>query len=256
MTQTPRLFFAALALAGGLGSCGGQNKPVEQSAATPATASATSTSAAPATGAVFTLSIDGEAVPAHSYKLTSTPLPTGGSGFMFSIEAAQTHVGIFSLGSTPLSVGECDVIDTASSAGVMITSRLPPRFNQELKDSGDGFHTFLVDFKKNRTFMLYDWGAGPQALNGRKLGQMVFTRVSNGTADGSFQCYVYGVLPSEPKIIEWKGELRPRMKLRGHELRGTFKDLPIKDLAKTMNGLRAISEATKKLAPPAAKSPH
>lgn len=201
--------------------------------------------APPVTGAVFTLSIDGEKVPAHSYVLSNVPPPL--QGFVLGIESEQTQLTITGTPSAPLAVGKYDFLDIMES-GVLVTAGLPPRFDKELENRQTGFHS-RIGYKEGSPLAgVYDWGAGLQELQGRKLGQMVFTRVSNGTADGSFQSYVYGVLSS--KTIPYKGRERVFQKLQGHQLRGTFKNLPINNVAKAMNDLKKLTDALGPALPP------
>ena len=166
-----------------------------------------------------------------------------------NFEAGQVGVQVIGGLKAPLAVGKYAILDTASA--VLITGNLPARLREERAkpEDLDSFSApYIVSVPAEaplgHTF-IYDWGEGLQGLRGRPLGQLVFTRVGNGTADGSFQSLVYR--PGTHSVIEYQGRPRALIKLEEHTVKGTFKNLPFADYEKSMEDLQKALKAAEGL---------
>lgn len=189
----------------------------------------------------FTLSIDGQTEPLGEVTLGKAPK----GGFVFGFTGPQAHVEIVGPGApnVQIAVGKYPIFDTNSP--IVITAGLPPRFDAEREDPAlTGYFSHLGDDENHGASSVHDWGEGLQKLRGRKLGEVVFTRVSDNTADGSFQSYVYSNSFSH---VEYEGRLQVLVRHKGHLLKGTFKNLPYGDVGKAMDDLQEALKATEGL---------
>lgn len=100
-------------------------------------------------------------------------------------EAGQAGIKIIGSLKTRLAVGKHAILDTTSA--VQLTGRLPATGRQGIappEDPETFSAPFAVSASADTPLGAYDWGKGLQELRGRPLGQLVFTRVGEGTADG------------------------------------------------------------------------
>ncbi|AWM34599.1 hypothetical protein DDQ68_18520 [Hymenobacter nivis] len=95
--------------------------------------------------------------------------------------------------------------------------------------------------------VIHNRGQWLQELRGRPLGQLVFTRVGGGTADGSFQSLVYRLVTNALQQVEYQGRPRALLKLEEHTVKGTFKNLPFGDYEKSMGDLQKALKAAEGL---------
>ena len=165
--------------------------------------------------------------------------------------AGKVAVQIFGDLKAPLVVGKYAIFDTAST--VPITDNLPTKPGKERADPDDldGFSApFFVPIPADAplsALVIHDRGQGLQELRGRPLGQLVFTRVGNGTADGSFQALVYRLITNALQQVEYQGRPRALLKLEEHTVKGIFKNLPFGDYEKSMGDLRKVLKAAEGL---------
>lgn len=234
MRLISRSLSGALALAAGLSACG---SPTETATTAPIqlAALAAPTPAAPASpatvGPTLTLSFDGVREAVVDAPLSLAPK----GGFVLGLETAKAYVTIMSNARAPLAVGTYAIRDTVGSA-VSATASLPARFAQEEAAMKAGYITKLGYKAGHPLAFIYDWGKGIQELHGRQLGQIAFTRVADATADGSFQFTVYGIAESHP--MEYQGSTRVFQRLKGHEVQGTFKNVPYGNPQKAIDDLQ------------------
>jgi hypothetical protein len=245
----PRALAFGLLLLGVLPACQSPNSSAAQANPTIPTRPVTKASdptAAPATIPSFTLSIDGQTEPVQECTLAPAPRTLNNNyGFVFGFTGPQAHVEIFGPGApnVRITVGKYPIFDTNSP--VVLTAGLPPRFNAEREDPAlTGYFSDLGADESHGASFVHDWGEGLQKLRGRKLGEVVFTRVSDNTADGSFQSYVYSNSFSH---VEYEGRLQVLVRHKGHLLKGTFKNLPYGDIGKAMDDLQEALKATEGL---------
>ena len=164
-------------------------------------------------------------------------------------EAGQAGIEIIGSLKTRLVVGKHAILDTTST--VQLTGRLPATGRQGIAPPEDP-ETFSAPFVVSvpadtplGTAFIYDWGKGLQELKGRPLGQLVFTRVGEGTADGWFQSLAYRLRTNAPKQTEYQGRTRVLIKLEEHPVKGTFKNLPFGDYEKSMGDLQETLKGLK-----------
>jgi|GEM_PF-2767360 len=237
---TPPLMAALLGLSL-LAACQSPDTPVVQAAQAAPASMAPAPSAPAAEGAAsYTLTIDGQPEALTEVLLSRAP----NQGFVFGFTSAQATVEIIGSAKAPLVVGTYPVLDIAGTA-VSITAELPPRYAPERKaDDPTGYFSMLGLKKGEPVAQVHDWGKGIQELQGRQLGQVVFTRVSPTTADGSFKSYVYSKSFSQ---TEYQGQPRVLVRHKGHLLEGTFKNLPYGDVGKSLGDLQKALKATEGL---------
>lgn len=227
---------------------GGSTSPANGEAAAPANAAPPSSSPANAAapGAAFTLLIDGESQQVQSATLVMLKAK---GGFTISFEAGKVAVEITGGPKAPLVVGKYAIRDTASA--VLLTGNLPAKLRKERAEPDflDSFSApYIVSVSENTPLgytFIYDWGKGLQGLRGRLLGQLVFTRVGNGTADGLFQSLVYR--PGKHSIIEYQGRPRALIRLEEHTVKGTFRNLPFGNYEQSMEDLQKALKAAEGL---------
>lgn len=201
-----------------------------------------------APSAVYTLLIDGAPQPVQSADLAMLKAK---GGFTMGFEAGPVKVQVIGGPKAPLVVGKYAIRDTASA--VLLTGNLPTESGKEKgqQEGLDGFSApFFISVPAGTplgTFIIYDWGQGLQELRGRPLGQLVFTRLGDGTADGSFQSLVYRFVTRESQPIEYQGRPRVLFKLKEHTVKGTFKNMPVADYEQAMGDLQKALEAAKGL---------
>lgn len=191
-------------------------------------------------GATFTLTVDGQPQPLAAATLGKADQK---GTFVFSFETVpeQPTTVVFGSGQARLTVGRYAIYDTTRS-DVIITADLPARFDKECALAKDaGFGSVLGLPHSSPIAFVHDRGAGTQELRGRKLGQFAFTRVSEASADGAFESYVY--CSSSMSSITYQSRTRGFVQHKGHLLRGTFKNLPYADAAKALNDLQNAIKA-------------
>lgn len=235
-----RLVFLA-ALAGSLAACGSPDPATTHAtpAASPAGPAAIASTDSPPADSVdapvgtVTFTIDGQAeagVSGGVSKLSSTT-------FTLAFGSEQLEVSAINHGKQPLAVGRFPILDWDHPGVQVIAGRLPARFNGEGQGGRGTYSSFMGIEESNRSnpFHVYDWGAGVQPLRGREVGQVVFTRLSDGTADGTFQCAIY--IESGPvKSVAYQGQSRVLHPEKEHLLKGTFKGITVFDAGSVLRG--------------------
>lgn len=180
-----------------------------------------------------TFSIDGQP---ESGVLCGVVKTSTKSGFRLTFGAEPfLDVSVADNGQLPLAVGKFPILDWFD--GIQVQATLPARFNGESREGRRTYSSFMGIEESSPTdfFHVYDWGAGVQRLRGREVGQVVFTRLSNGTADGSFQSAVY-IQVGDVKPTKYQGQDRILHSLKEHQLKGAFKNVPVFDIQKGLRG--------------------
>jgi len=226
-------------LALGLSACGSQQETATtpSAAATPAEpAGATEPANTSTTGSTLALSFDGVPEPVKEAPLSIAPK----GGFVLGMETAKAYVTVLGGPKAPLAVGTYAIRDTAGSV-VSATSSLPARFAKEEEATQGGYLTTLGMKAGSPIAGLVDLGKGPEELHGRQLGQISFTRVADGSADGSFEFTVYGMTGTSE--VTYQGRQRPLHTLKGHQVKGSFKNVPFGDPGKAVEDLQEALKA-------------
>lgn len=179
-----------------------------------------------------TFSIDGRPESGVSCTLINGVAKTN---FMVNFVSDSLDLSLMGTDESPFIIGKFAILDGIPSP-VSATATLPPRFRKESPEGGQYLSCVgLIQDRTSPIVYVYDWGAGIQRLTGREVGRVVFTRIGNGTVDGSFQSAVY-LEPFDPKVIKYQGEDRFLQQTKEHLLKGTFKDVPVIDAQKALNG--------------------
>ena len=143
---------------------------------------------APAAQGTITFSIDGQPEPGVSCVLTDRGAE---KGFLLSFSSEQLwEVGIVQTDKSPLIVGKVAILD-GNSSPAYAAATLPSRFNKEAPEGHRDYISFVGLTESGADYLnVYDWGAGIRRLTDREVGQVVFTRIGNGTADDRCEIFV------------------------------------------------------------------